>query len=355
LNTVAFLTLGFASIAGVGGGLIYIADRENVDAWLTVTATVLFTSVFFAAWRFLFKWRPFRWTNAQDRYKRLKTSMESATIWARNLGLALLAQFVLLVGLLRWLPAISDWISLGSLIIVALLLVSLLPPKLAWPAGVLIVALAIAVKFDLIDVDLQILTRAYEEIIIRASLVAPMALAAWFVLRASSERATRRAVGVAWDLLNYWPRTFHPWAPSPYTEVAIPALEKRIGELAATAGVERVVVSAHSQGAVIAVPVLRRLESLEKISFLSYGCLLGAHYRWLFPRLFEPPLVSGLNRRWCNLYRTTDPLGYPIEEPACGNVIADSVVPGVGRVLSHGDYQYSLQYQDALSELAEAP
>jgi hypothetical protein len=76
------------------------------------------------------------------------------------------------------------------------------------------------------------------------------------ILKARSNRKLRQSVGVAWDLANYWPRWHHPWAPPPYSEIAIPALSERIKMLRSSG--RGVVVSAHCQGALLAVPALLR-------------------------------------------------------------------------------------------------
>jgi hypothetical protein len=191
------------------------------------------------------------------------------------------------------------------------------------------------------------------------ALTAPLAAVAWFVFRASSNRDNRRAIGVFWDLTNYWPRWFHPWAAPPYTEVAIHDFQKRIEHLLAEADVGNVVISAHSQGAVITMPVLAKLMSEQqpaaRLKLMTYGCLIGQHYRILFPRFFTKEVVDDvqgwLDGRWRNLYRITDPLGHPIGLTGNSDIEAAWQVAGIDEVLSHSDYQYSPEYQGVLSTL----
>ena len=134
-------------------------------------------------------------------------------------------------------------------------------------------------------------------------------------------------------------------------------------------------MSAHSQGAIIAFAALSRLGSNAdaagagdaRIGLLTYGQLLDAHYRWLFPWLFNPgsfrELDAQLGGRWINLHRTTDPLGHPIralaETDATRDVeIATGLRLDLGptsppKTLNHGDYWYSQAvFQAALERLA---
>ncbi|WP_297080751.1 hypothetical protein, partial [uncultured Demequina sp.] len=48
------------------------------------------------------------------------------------------------------------------------------------------------------------------------ALFVPAASVLYFVFSASGNRESRRGVGVLWDLTNFWPRLYHPWAPTPY-------------------------------------------------------------------------------------------------------------------------------------------
>jgi hypothetical protein len=50
--------------------------------------------------------------------------------------------------------------------------------------------------------------------------------------RAYSDPATRRTVGILWDLGTFWPRATHPLAPPCYCERALPDLIDRMTWLA---------------------------------------------------------------------------------------------------------------------------
>ena len=204
-----------------------------------------------------------------------------------------------------------------------------------------------------------------------ATLVAPMAAVIAYMWRGSKDQSTRRLVGVIWDLVNFWPRQFHPWAPAPYTDTTIPELADRVARLARESGADTIIVSAHSQGAIIAVPALSRLYASggagpARISLLTYGQLLDVHYRWLFPWVFNPTLFeevdAALDHRWVNLYRVTDPLGHPVHaigavDAARDREIAEDLLLDMGptlraKTLNHGDYWYSrAMYEQATTDL----
>jgi hypothetical protein len=74
------------------------------------------------------------------------------------------------------------------------------------------------------------------------------------IRRTSKSRESRRQLGKVWDVLSFWPRRFHPLAAPCYAERAVPEFRNRIRmHLADGKGV---VVSAHSQGTVIAFAAL---------------------------------------------------------------------------------------------------
>ena len=201
--------------------------------------------------------------------------------------------------------------------------------------------------------------------------VTPAAAVIAYIGWGSRDQGLRRGVGIIWDLVDFWPRQFHPWAPPPYTDTTIPELSDRVSALVREADGVHVVVSAHSQGAIIAVPALSRLFALggltrdeaSRVCLLTYGQLLDAHYRWLFPWIFNPTLFrqvdDALAGHWVNLYRSTDPLGQPVgvldqQNPSRNISITEDLVMPTGsttkaKTLNHGDYWYSQpQYPNAL-------
>jgi hypothetical protein len=212
----------------------------------------------------------------------------------------------------------------------------------------------------------------------------------------------RRPLGLAWDLICFLPRTGHPLGPPCYAERAVPEVVRRIewwldgekpdGSTETGAAERRVVLSAHSLGAVLAVAAIcatttRRsaADTLARMSLLTYGSQLRPYFGRLFPELLGPAVqgtapvaaptpwgtnpwsrpapqlhaVSGsggsvrslLQERWRNLWRLTDPIGFRVDAPpATPNTSEDRAAEEfdtstyVVRVDGHSDYPRSLTY-----------
>lgn len=136
------------------------------------------------------------------------------------------------------------------------------------------------------------------------------------------ERA-RKILMSPFDVGTFFPRSFHPFAPPSYAERAVPELTRRIWWLHDNDG--RVVLTAHSQGSVVAAAVMvrqaaRREEKDKVIGLVTFGCPLGKLYRWAFPALFSDGLMQSLARgavgmgdiKWRNVHYSTDYIGGPI-------------------------------------------
>lgn len=153
--------------------------------------------------------------------------------------------------------------------------------------------------------------------------------------------AVRRGVGVLWDLACFWPRDAHPFAPPCYNERIMPEVRARIayyvGGLSNLAPSQdpplqdppplqgppplgRVVLAGHSQGSVIslAAVLIQPPEVRERLSLMTFGCVLDRLYSRFFPRYFSPEVyelaasvltIPGQPARWMNLWRPTDYLG----------------------------------------------
>ena len=66
--------------------------------------------------------------------------------------------------------------------------------------------------------------------------------------------SARQTVGIIWDIATFWPRAAHPLTPPCYAERAIPHLVTRVSN--ADAPIDSVILSGHSQGAVLAFATL---------------------------------------------------------------------------------------------------
>jgi hypothetical protein len=170
----------------------------------------------------------------------------------------------------------------------------------------------------------------------------------------------RRVLGTLFDVGSFFPRSFHPFAPPSYAERAVPELTRRVWRLHDNGG--RVVLTAHSQGSVLAAAVLARelpgRPAEPTVGLVSVGSPLGKLYRWAFPALFSDELLRTMAGgapgfgpvRWENVSYATDYIGGPVAHPGWGpdvgvdvglvdppspRYVADQPLP---RVLSHTGY-----------------
>lgn len=133
-------------------------------------------------------------------------------------------------------------------------------------------------------------------------------------------RNFRRSLGIIWDVATLWPRWFHPWAPPSYGERAVPHLRRRIETL--TSEGEAVILSAHSQGTVIAAAALAQLDptSRRRVAVVTHGSPLARLYGRYFTEVFSVDQIRDLAEqlgpdgvlKWRNLYRLTDYIGGPV-------------------------------------------
>ncbi len=156
-------------------------------------------------------------------------------------------------------------------------------------------------------------------------LVGAFVLALVAVGRAAYKQiATRRTVGVFWDIGTFWPRAAHPFAPPCYAERAVPDLHWRIRGWLAEDPDRRLVLSGHSQGTVLAAAVVWQLdpETRARVALLTYGCPLRRLYGRFFPGFMGPADLLRLHDDapgWRNLFRVTDPIGGPVRVAVPGD------------------------------------
>ena len=151
-----------------------------------------------------------------------------------------------------------------------------------------------------------------------AGLVLPALMG--FLYSAWNDPTKRRAVGVLWDVGTFWPRSYHPLSPPCYSERAVPELQRRMWWLHDNGG--RVVLVAHSQGAMLATAALVQADCRpdgDHPSLITFGSPVVKLYRWGFPAYVTPDLLTALAPGgpgrvdgWCNYYYLTDPIGGPV-------------------------------------------
>lgn len=168
---------------------------------------------------------------------------------------------------------------------------------------------------------------------------------------------------------SFWPRWYHPLAAPTYSPIAVPDLAALIRHHAAKG---KVVVAAHSQGAIITMAALLTIEAGDplwrRVALLTYGNPVSQLYENVFPGQFNETTIEELRTRltplpeddvegvprWFNLWRNTDPIGGPIDE-----LDDRSIDIGVCLADGHSGYELTEPFLDSrdklMSELAALP
>ena len=124
-----------------------------------------------------------------------------------------------------------------------------------------------------------------------AGLVLPALMA--FLYSAWSDPTKRRTIGVLWDVGTFWPRSYHPLSPPCYTERAVPELQRRMWWLHDNGG--RVMLVAHSQGAVLATAALVQpgcRPDGDHPALITFGSPVCKLYSWGFPAYVDRELLE---------------------------------------------------------------
>lgn len=192
----------------------------------------------------------------------------------------------------------------------------------------------------------------------------------------------RRPLGLVWDLMCFLPRTAHPFAPPCYAERAVPEIADRTREFLDGSPDRRVVLSAHSLGAVLAVAALYALPAgyLGRVQLLTYGVQLRPYFGRIFPELLgpvvlgTPPVRAGalfscdpwvraggaapdrglsvlLGQNWINLWRRTDYLGFPVHGWESNPLDRRAGEGTPDKVETHGGYHLCAAYRQAFADL----
>ena len=236
------------------------------------------------------------------------------------------------------------------------------PAVVGWVTGVLVVAVAAAVWTGDDGAGLRLGPWA-DRLAGPASVVLGLVplFAVVGIARLYRSRAVRRVVGVLWDVATFWPRWFHPWSPPAYGERAVPQLGDRLTVLTSEG---RVVVSAHSQGSVVAFAAL--MSAGERVTartaLLTHGSPLARLYARYFPEYAASSAFGDLAdqvRGWVNLWRVTDYIGGVVAAPGVDDVAVvdppSTRPPALGEArpvaLRHGDFEHTPEYEAALGRL----
>ncbi len=183
------------------------------------------------------------------------------------------------------------------------------------------------------------------------------------------DRSVRRYLGILWDVATFWPRANHPLTPPCYGERAVPDLVARIEALSGAAG-DRVVLSGHSQGSILATASVLQLDTQTgaRTSLLTYGCPLRRLYARFFPAYLGLGSLAAAQQdvggRWANLWAPSDPIGaWAMSSDAAA---PDERLPDPVSLLAgpdgslppqcgHSGYLARPEYSAAVDALAAAP
>jgi hypothetical protein len=231
-------------------------------------------------------------------------------------------------------------------------------PLLAWTVGTL--TLAVCLSFVWLGTRTDGFGGSIPLVSFATWVVVAIPLVAVALIRSSlSDRGRRREVGRLWDVLTFWPRVTHPFAPPCYGEALVPMLEERVRLLLDATGDEvhlddppadlgssnlgyRVILAGHSQGSVVSLAVAARLEAEEgratmrRVALVSYGSPIAILYERYFRATLVPAdgegtsVYDGVRRSvhsWHHLFGLTEPFAFPFwrsteDEPCSAEDVA---------------------------------
>jgi hypothetical protein len=173
----------------------------------------------------------------------------------------------------------------------------------------------------------------------------------WAIRRGLRDREARRDVGRLWDVLTFWPRITHPFAPPCYAEALVPMLRRRVELLrglepppwasgtdaapgmGAPEGGVAVILAGHSQGSVIAFAAAAQVRPSANhrpgVALVTYGSPIAILYERFFRGTFvsaaqpeapdeatevTPTLYDQVRARvatWHHLFALTEPFAMP--------------------------------------------
>ncbi|WP_400999333.1 hypothetical protein [Agromyces sp. GXQ0307] len=147
--------------------------------------------------------------------------------------------------------------------------------------------------------------------------VAVAAVAAVVTHAASS---SERPLGVFWDVVAFFPRAGHPFAPPCFGERVVPELAARTRAWLGDPSARRrrgVILTAHSMGSTISAATLMAMrgdrvpagimageELVDRTALLSYGTQLRAYFSRFFPSVFGPDDLGVPGTRGPSLWRS---------------------------------------------------
>ncbi|MEX2423158.1 MAG: hypothetical protein WD990_04195 [Acidimicrobiia bacterium] len=147
---------------------------------------------------------------------------------------------------------------------------------------------------------------SFRTVAVASTLIIPALAVGVRIAGALGDAERRRILAIPWDIGSFFSRRFHPFAPPTYRDVVERDLRTVLLALRSTGPV---IVSAHSQGSIVAAAALDAIPGSD-IRLLTHGSPLATLYMRFFPISFPAETPGRIAvRPWINLWRPTDPIG----------------------------------------------
>ena len=140
---------------------------------------------------------------------------------------------------------------------------------------------------------------------VSTSILVGLAVVATAAVVANAASSGERPLGVFWDVVAFFPRAGHPFAPPCFAERAVPELAEHTRQFLrrpredATSPLPAVIMTAHSMGSTISAATILALRGerfeedpprgpllTERIALLSFGSQLRGYFSRFFPSVF---------------------------------------------------------------------
>ncbi len=165
-----------------------------------------------------------------------------------------------------------------------------------------------------------------------------VALAAVAAVVAHAASSSERPLGVFWDVVAFFPRAGHPFAPPCYGERVVPELAARTQSWLDDEHATRpraVIFTAHSMGSTISAATLLAMRGekikagplkdthvLDRTALLSYGTQLRAYFTRFFPSVFG----VGVDLKAAHEKTSDEKMAHGVSAPGVSS--PDAVLPG---------------------------